>query len=127
MKQFNGLALALGLCLLAPSLASAKGALVSTDPAIGSTVAKVSAITLRFDGPVTAASAGADVTMTGMPGMTDHPPMLIKAFTIEPGATPDSIVLKLKKPLVPGTYEVGYSVVVAGQRLDGTVPFTVGS
>jgi len=126
LKKSTWFALAFGLGLVAPTLASAKIALVSSDPAIGATVQKVSSITLRFDGPVTAASAGADVTMTSMPGMTDHPPMVIKSFTIEPGKTPDSIVLNLKKPLVPGTYEIGYSVIGAdGVRVDGVAGFTV--
>lgn len=126
LRKAAWFALALSMGAAAPTLASGKVALVSSDPAQGATAQKVSAVTLRFDGPVTAASAGADVTMTSMPGMTDHPPMVIKAFTIEPGKTPESLVMKLKKPLVPGTYEVGYSVVGAdGERLDGTVSFTV--
>lgn len=125
-KSF-GIALASGLVLLAASPASARVALVSSDPAAGGAVQKVSSITLRFDGPVAAASAGADVVMTSMPGMTEHDHrMLIKAFTIEPGKTPETIVLKLKNALVPGTYEVGYAVAGAdGARVEGTVAFTV--
>lgn len=126
LKQWAWFTLALAFCVSFPTLASAKVVLVSAEPAIGATVQKVSSITLRFDGPVTAATAGANLVMTSMPGMTDHPPMAIKAFTISPGKSPGSIVLSLKKPLVAGTYEVGYSVVGADkERVDGTLVFTV--
>ena len=63
--------------------------------------------------------------MTGMPGMADHPPMMIKAFTIEADKDGRALTLKLRKPLVAGDYDVKWSVVSAdGKPLSGRWSFT---
>lgn len=105
---------------------SAQAQLVRSSPATGASVRAVSQIDLAFATPVKAATAGAQIIMTAMPGMTDHPPMAIKAFTIVPGADGKALHLKLRKPLVPGDYTVNWSVAGAdGKRLDGKFSFKV--
>jgi len=112
---------------LAAALAlPAQAQLVRSSPAAGAAVRAVSQIDLAFAAPVNAATAGAQIIMTAMPGMTDHPPMAIKAFTVAPGADGKALHLKLRKPLVPGDYMVNWSVAGAdGKRLAGKLSFKV--
>lgn len=104
----------------------AQAQLVRSAPAAGASARAVSQIDLAFAAPVNAATAGAQIVMTAMPGMTDHPPMAIKGFTIAPGAGGKTLHLKLRKPLVPGDYTVNWSVAGAdGKRLTGKLSFKV--
>jgi len=104
----------------------AQAQLVRTSPAAGASVRAVRQIDLAFAAPIAAKTAGAQIIMTAMPGMTDHPPMAIKAFTIEPDASGRALHLKLRKPLVPGDYTVNWSVAGAdGKRQTGSMSFKV--
>jgi len=104
----------------------AQAQLVRSSPAAGGSARAVSQIDLAFATPVNPKTAGAQIIMTAMPGMTDHPPMAIKAFTIEPDASGKALRLKLRKPLVPGDYTVKWSVAGAdGKRLAGSMSFKV--
>ncbi len=116
----------LAAALVAGLALPAQAQLLHASPAAGATVRSVSQIDLAFAAPVNAATAGARIIMTAMPGMTDHPPMAIKAFTIAPGADGKALHLKLRKPLVPGDYSVSWSVAGAdGKRLTGTFSFKI--
>lgn len=116
----------LAIALTAVAVLPAQAQLVRSAPAAGAAVRAVSQIDFAFAAPVNAATAGAQIVMTAMPGMTDHPPMAIKGFTIVPGADGRALRLKLRKPLVPGDYTVSWSVAGAdGKRLTGKLSFKV--
>lgn len=116
----------LAIALTAVAVLPAQAQLVRSAPAAGAAVRAVSQIDLAFAAPVNAATAGAQIVMTAMPGMADHPPMAIKGFTIVPGADGRALRLKLRKPLVPGDYTVSWSVAGAdGKRLTGKLSFKV--
>lgn len=107
-------------------LASAAGAqLTRTTPAPKATVRAVATVRLEFASPIKPATAGAQIIMTGMPGMADHPPMMIKAFTIEADKDGRALTLKLRKTLVAGDYDVKWSVLSTdGKPLSGRWSFT---
>ena len=88
--------------LPAPALAHAK--LVGSTPAANSAVSKVTAVSLKFNERLIASTVKAELVMTGMPGMKDHPPMPI-AFIASMGNYGMSMTLKLKRALAPGTYK----------------------
>ena len=73
-------------------------------------------ITIGFNAPIKPGSAGAEIVMTAMPGMADHPPMVIKAFTNELADGGKSLVLKLKSPLPVGSYTVNWAATGLGRR-----------
>ena len=71
-------------------------------------------------------SAGAEIVMTAMPGMADHPPMVIKAFTNELADDGKSLVLKLKNPLPVGSYTVNWTATgMDGDPINGSIDFRV--
>lgn len=114
--------LALGI-MAAP--ASAHPALVSATPAAKSTVAKPKQITLTFSEALIAPASGVDLTMTGMPGMANHPPMKINGIktSVKDGKT---LVATLGTPLEAGTYKLDWHVVsVDTHRVTGSYSFTV--
>ncbi|HET6526975.1 copper homeostasis periplasmic binding protein CopC [Sphingopyxis sp.] len=109
--------------LPAPALAHAK--LVGSTPAANATVSKVTAVSLKFNERLIASTVKAELVMTGMPGMKDHPPMPI-AFTPAMGKDGASMTLKLKRALVPGTYKVKWSAAGADtHRMGSEFGFTV--
>ena len=109
--------------LPAPALAHAK--LVGSTPAANATVSKVTAISLKFNERLIASTVKAELVMTGMPGMKDHPPMPI-GFTPAMGKDGASMTLKLKRALVPGTYKVKWSGAGADtHRMGSEFSFTV--
>lgn len=98
--------------------------LVSSSPAANATIAKPAQITLTFSETLVAPLSGVDLTMTGMPGMTDHPPMPVRGFaTAVEGKT---LTAKLPRPLPAGTYELKWHAVAADQhRIEGRYTFKV--
>lgn len=121
-------ALSLAALMLAatPGVALAHITLSQSTPAADARVKQVRTIDLSFSAPVDAKTVAAQVVMTGMPGMTDHPPMMIKAFTIAQGADEQSATIKLAKPLVPGDYTVKWSAAGSdGHRVTGSFVFVV--
>lgn len=101
------LAAALAL-LMMPASALAHAKLVGSTPAANATVSKVTTIRLKFNEKLITSTVKAEVVMTGMPGMKDHPPMSIP-FTSAMGKDGTSLTLRLKRALVPGTYKVKWS------------------
>ena len=109
--------------LPAPALAHAK--LVGSTPAANSAVSKVTAVSLKFNERLIASTVKAELVMTGMPGMKDHPPMPI-AFISAMGKDGMSMTLKLKRALAPGTYKVKWSAAGADtHRMGSEFGFTV--
>ncbi|MFO6447992.1 copper resistance protein CopC [Erythrobacter sp. NE805] len=118
---------ALALTVLAPAAASAHVALTASSPKAGASAKAAKTITLTFSEPVKPAAASASIVMTAMPGMKDHPEMLIKSFTPAWSADGKTLTLTLAKPLPAGTYEVRWQAAGAdGHKASGKVGFTVG-
>ena len=125
MKSFLPAATAALALLLTPVAASAHTKLVGSTPAANATVSKVTSVSLRFNEKVIASTVKAELVMTGMPGMKDHPPMKI-AFTSAMGKDGKSMTLQLKRALAPGTYKVQWSAAGADtHRMGSEFSFTV--
>ncbi len=118
------LSLAAAIAIALPGVAAAHSKLVSSNPAANATVSKPSKLTLTFSETFLAPMSGADITMTSMPGMADHPAMPIKGFkTSVEGKT---MVLTLPRPLPAGTYDLKWHIVGADQhKMEGGYSFTV--
>jgi hypothetical protein len=109
-----------------PAMANAQPSVIASTPAAGSSAKRLSQITLSFDAPLLSGTAGADIVMTGMPGMADHPPMVIKAFTKQMSDDGKTLTLVLRKPLPAGSYTVKWSATGADRnRVVGTLDFAV--
>lgn len=109
-----------------PAAALAAAHVVDTYPAADAAVKPPGKIILNFDAPLKPGTAGAEIIMTAMPGMTDHPPMAIKAFTNELANDKKTLVLKLKNPLPVGSYTIRWGVTdESGAPLKGSIDFRV--
>jgi len=109
----------------APGTALAHAKLVGSTPAANSAVAKVTTVTLKFSEKLIASTVKAELVMTGMPGMKDHPPMKIP-FTSAMSKDGKSMTLQLKRALVRGTYKVKWSAAGADtHRMGSEFSFTV--
>lgn len=117
-------AFALGAaCVPAAALAHPK--LVSANPAADASVAPTSTITLTFNEKLMPKLSSARLTMTGMPGMANHPEMDMKA-TSSVAADGKSIVLKSAKPLPAGSYRADWVIVGPDtHRITGAHSFKV--
>lgn len=108
----------------APLLAQVK--LAASTPAAGAKAKGTKAIALTFSEKVNPAKAAATIVMTAMPGMKDHPEMLIRNFTASWSADGKTMTLTLKKPLPAGTYDVRWQAAGAdGRAMTGKVTFEV--
>ncbi|TPG47199.1 copper homeostasis periplasmic binding protein CopC [Sphingomonas glacialis] len=111
------------LLVSAPAFAHPK--LLSSTPAADAVVAPVDRIELKFSEKLLAPMAGAELMMTEMPGMTMHAPMKMK-LTTTVGATGDSLIATLPKPLPKGGYTFTYHVVSTDtHRIEGSYRFKV--
>ena len=115
---------AAAVALAMPGVASAHGKLVSSSPAADAAVAKPTKLTLTFSETFLAPLSGADLTMTSMPGMTDHAPMPIKGFkTSVEGKT---MTITLPRALPTGIYDLKWHIVGADQhKMEGGYSFKV--
>ena len=111
-----------GLSVSAPAYAHPK--LVSSTPAANASVPAPSRITLTFSEGLMPKLSGAEIVMTGMPGMPNHR-MAVTGFktSVEGDKT---LVLTLAKPLMAGSYQVAWHVVSTDtHRIQGNLAFTV--
>jgi methionine-rich copper-binding protein CopC len=110
--------------LVLPAAAMAHARLVSSTPAANATATKVTKVTLTFSETFLAPMSGAELTMTGMPGMADHGPMPIKGFkTSVDGKT---MTLAFPRALPAGTYSLKWHIVGADQhKTEGSYSFKV--
>ena len=107
----------------APVLAHPK--LMSATPAPNATVAAPARAELRFSERLVPQFTGADLVMTGMPGMADHPPMKMPATAVV-GRDGHTLVVTFAKPLPAGSYRIDYRVVSADtHRITGAYAFRV--
>jgi len=123
MKFALVLVAAAGALIAAPAIAHPK--LVGSDPAANSAVKRPAKIQLRFSEKVMPKLSGANLIMTGMPGMKNHPPMRIKGVA---ALAPDrkTLVFSPASPLPAGTYRVDWHAIGSDtHRITGGYTFTV--
>lgn len=128
MRKFSIFALSMGAAITfaAPGVVVAHPRLLSASPAANASSKAVSRIVLRFSERLMPRLSGATLTMTGMPGMADHPDMKMTGVNAAVGSDGSSIVLTSAKPLPVGTYRVDWHVVGADtHRITGTHTFSV--
>lgn len=114
-----------GVALL-PTGALAHPKLVAATPAANATVARTKTVKLSFSERLMPKMSSATLTMTGMPGMKDHPPMKMTGVTSAVGADGKSIVLTSRTPLAAGSYRADWVVVSADtHRVTGAHAFAV--
>jgi len=110
--------------LLASAAAFAHPRLVSANPADNAEVPAPARIELQFSENLVKQFSGANLVMTGMPGMADHPPMKI-AVSVSGGDDPRAMIITPKSPLVPGTYRVDWRAVSSDTHpVSGSITFT---
>lgn len=126
MTSFRALSVAmlLGVAVAgAPALAHPK--VVSATPAANAVVATPKNIQLHFNEKLVPKFSGAELVMTGMPGMKDHAPMKVagKAAVAADGRT---LIVTPGKPLATGQYSVNWHVVSADtHRVTGSHSFSI--
>lgn len=109
-----------------PASVLAHTKVVASIPAQGTTVSAVRNISMTFSEALLVPTVGVSIVMTAMPGMPDHGEMQIRNFTQSWSDGNRKLVLKLKKPLVIGTYDVRWQAAGAdGHRMKGKVSFVV--
>lgn len=122
--RFQAVAAAAALMAIGAS-AMAHPKLVSANPAPNATVAPTARVQVTFTEALLPKLSGADIVMTGMPGMDAHPPMKMPAKV---GISPDrkTMILTLDKPLPKGTYRLDWHGVSADtHRVKGSYAFKV--
>ena len=106
--------------------AQAHTRLVSSSPAADATVSKPGRVVLTFNERVVARFTGVDLTMTSMPGMAAHQPMVMSGFTSAMSADGKTLTLTMRRALMAGTYQVKWHAVGDDtHRMEGTYTFTV--
>ncbi len=125
MSRFLSAALALSIAIL-PGAAFAHSKLLSSSPAANATVAKPTKLTLNFSETFLGPLSGVDLVMTGMPGMSDHPPMPIKGFKTTVAPDGKTMVVTLPRALPAGSYDLKWHIVGADQhKMEGGYSFKV--
>ncbi|WP_427308084.1 copper homeostasis periplasmic binding protein CopC [Cupriavidus sp. H39] len=110
---------------LASSLAFAHPKLVSSAPADKAEVPAPQKIELRFSETLVTQFSGANLVMTGMPGMADHAPMKM-AVKVSGSDDPKTMVITPTQPLPPGSYRVDWRAVSSDTHpVNGNLAFTV--
>lgn len=123
LRSYAALAATAGLFLSTPALAHPK--LLSSNPAANASVAAPSRITLTFSEGLMPKLSGADVVMTGMPGMPNHR-MAVTGVAASTDPDGKTLVLTLARPLPKGSYQVAWHVVSTDtHRIQGNLAFTV--
>ena len=113
--------------LSVPVAAIAHPKLVSAMPASNATVAPTATVKLTFSERVMPKLSNATLTMTGMPGMTNHGDMKMTGVTSAVSGDGKSITLTSAKPLSAGSYRVDWVIVGADtHRITGKYAFSVG-
>lgn len=106
--------------------AQAHPKLLTSTPSANASVAKPGKIELKFNEPLIGPMTGAELVMTGMPGMANHAPMKITGFTAAIGPDRKTLTLLLRRALTAGSYRVTWHAVAADtHRVQGTFAFTV--
>jgi methionine-rich copper-binding protein CopC len=106
--------------------AIARTTLLSTTPAAEASASGVRSLTLTFSDRVAENSAGVEIVMTAMPGMSNHQAMKIVGFKSAMAADGKAMSITLPRALPAGTYKVSWHAVASdGQPLKGQYAFSV--
>ena len=106
--------------------AQAHPKLLATTPSANASVTKPGKIELKFSEALIGQMTGADVVMTGMPGMANHSPMKITGFTAAVGKDQKTLTLQMRHALSAGTYRVTWHAVSTdSHRVQGSFNFIV--
>ncbi len=98
----------------------------ATSPAANTAVAPTNKVSITFNESPVPAFSGADVTMTGMPGMANHSPMKISGLKPSWSADGKTLTLVAGRPFPKGTYQVSWRAAGADtHRVQGNYSFTV--
>ncbi|AFW01381.1 copper resistance protein CopC [Gluconobacter oxydans] len=126
MSSFRGFVMTIAAAgALLASSAFAHTKLVSSTPAANATVAAPPQITLSFSEGLIPKLSGAEIVMTGMPGMSDER-MTISGYQTSTAADGKTLVLTLAQPLSTGNYQVAWHAVSTDtHRVEGILAFTV--
>lgn len=115
----------LAALLAAPGAAHAHAQLVASTPAANATVSKPTTISLTFNEKVMPGFSGADVVMTGMPGMADHSPMKMTGLKTAWSQDGKTLTLTAGRPFPAGTYKVSWRAAGADtHRRQGSFSFS---
>ncbi|MBP0619728.1 copper homeostasis periplasmic binding protein CopC [Cupriavidus consociatus] len=110
---------------LASSAALAHPRLVTSSPADKAEVAAPQKIELTFSEDLVTQFSGANLVMTGMPGMASHAPMKMAA-RVSASSDPKAMVITPAQPLPAGSYRVEWRAVSADTHpVTGNFSFTV--
>ena len=110
---------------LASSIAMAHPKLVSSTPADKAEVSAPQKIELLFSENLLTQFSGANLVMTGMPGMASHAPMKMAA-RVSASSDPKAMVITPAQPLPAGSYRVEWRAVSADTHpVTGNFSFTV--
>lgn len=120
---------AAAILALGATAAQAHGALVSANPAVGSTVGSTSQLKLKFNEPIKPKFSGADLTMTSMMmggKMMNH---TMKVDGVSARVDPKdskTLLVSSKSRLAPGSYKVSWHVVTGdNHRVTGDYAFNI--
>lgn len=114
------------LTLAFATAAQAHPKLLSSTPAEKSSVSRPKAFQLHFSERLVPKFSGAELIMTGMPGMASHAPMKMGELPAKVTSDGKTLVLTPKAPLSPGSYQLAWHVVSADtHRITGVVNFAV--
>ncbi len=110
---------------LASSIAFAHPKLVSSTPADKAEVAAPQKIELLFSESLITQFSGANLVMTGMPGMASHGSMKM-AVKVSGSDDPKAMVITPAQPLPAGSYRVDWRAVSSDTHpVNGNLAFTV--
>ncbi|KAA0178782.1 copper homeostasis periplasmic binding protein CopC [Cupriavidus gilardii] len=113
------------VAVVASSAALAHPKLVSSTPADKAEVSAPQKIELKFSENLVAQFSGANLVMTGMPGMANHAPMKVAA-KVSGSDDPKTMVITPTQTLAPGNYRVEWRAVSSDTHpINGNIAFTV--
>lgn len=100
--------------------------LVASAPVANASVAKPTKILLSFNEKVVPTFSGANVVMTGMPGMANHQPMKLSGLKSNWSADGKTLTLVAGRAFPIGTYQVTWHAAGADtHRMQGSFSFSV--
>lgn len=111
--------------VLLATAALAHPKLVSSTPADKAEVAAPAKVELHFSETLMPQFSGANLVMTGMPGMADHAPMKIAA-KVSGGEDGKTMIVTPTQPLPAGSYRVDWRAVSSDtHNVHGAITFQV--
>lgn len=120
------LAVPLLAALAVAGTAQAHTKLVASTPAANAVVAKPTSISVSFNEKAMPTFSGAEVVMTGMPGMVNHKPMKLSGLKPSWSTDGKTLTLTAGRAFPVGTYQVTWHAAGADtHRMQGSFIFSV--